>query len=421
MGRTLVLPPIHFLEQDLFKRGGDKQRDTFSYEDFFHLDSISQEHIGFNIISMEEFLQEFMKGKFQDPSTKNTIFPPNNRTDWNGVSDHELRILKAWLRESSTLLRWHPDDCMAAFPSSTDPEAMQELVTIHEELKQEEWYPKQNFQSYIGNPTPVDAFPKDRMRENWAERTRLCLYDKKLQRAPWVHFPVSKTTKLKSRMLVHFYSFLFFADWKADLWTKRFVRDHVRYTDEIQCAAARVVSAIRHKHNSVFDSIHVRRGDFQYYFEPTWVDIDHIYEMVSKQVPPNATLYIATDERDKSFFNLLKDHYQVLFLDDFTEDLGGINTNYYGMIDQLIASRGRVFFGCWFSTFTGYINRIRGYHADDHGTPGYEMGVIPSYYYALKQHYEILQKFWPVKKSFYAREFATSWRLIDTGVKVGDS
>jgi hypothetical protein len=71
------------------------------------------------------------------------------------------------------------------------------------------------------------------------------------------------------------------------------------------------------------------------------------------------------------------------------------------MIDQLVASRGRIFYGCWFSTFTGYINRLRGYHADDHQTPGYEMGVVPSYYYALKDRYAHMQEFYPVKKSFY--------------------
>jgi hypothetical protein len=37
---------------------------------------------------------------------------------------------------------------------------------------------------------------------------------------------------------VHFYAFLFFEDWHTDLWVKRFVRDHLRYLDEIQCAAA---------------------------------------------------------------------------------------------------------------------------------------------------------------------------------------
>jgi hypothetical protein len=87
------------------------------------------------------------------------------------------------------------------------------------------------------------------------------------------------------------------------------------------------------------------------------------------------------------------------------------------MIDQLIASRGRKFFGCWFSTFTGYINRLRGYHADDHKTPGYEQGVVPSWYYALADRYDHMQTYYPIKKSFYAREFPASWRLIDTGLE----
>lgn len=53
------------------------------------------------------------------------------------------------------------------------------------------------------------------------------------------------------------------------------------------------------------------------------------------------------------------------------------------MIDQLVASRGKIFFGCWFSTFTGYINRIRGYHSVKDKLPGYKSGVLPTtYYYA---------------------------------------
>jgi hypothetical protein len=91
--------------------------------------------------------------------------------------------------------------------------------------------------------------------------------------------------------------------------------------------------------------------------------------------------------------------------------------NYYGMIDQLVASRGTLFYGCWFSTFTGYINRLRGYHADDHQLPLYENGVVPSYYYALEDRFDHMQRFYPVKKVFYAREFPTSWRLIDTSVE----
>ena len=58
--------------------------------------------------------------------------------------------------------------------------------------------------------------------------------------------------------------------------SKRFVRDHLRYIDEIVCAAGRVVEAVRLRSSSngtttgggggdgVFDSMHIRRGDFQY-------------------------------------------------------------------------------------------------------------------------------------------------------------
>lgn len=83
------------------------------------------------------------------------------------------------------------------------------------------------------------------------------------------------------------------------------------------------------------------------------------------------------------------------------------------MIDQLVASRGRTFVGCWFSTFTGYINRLRGYHSDLNQMDGYEMGIIDSYYYATPAHKTKMRDYWPIKKAFYAREFPASWRNID--------
>lgn len=110
------------------------------------------------------------------------------------------------------------------------------------------------------------------------------------------------------------------------------------------------------------------------------------------------------------------DKYDVVFLDDFHSVLGDVNSNFYGMIDQLVASRSRTFFGCWFSTFTGYINRLRGYHSTHDKLPGHEQGVHNSWYYALEDRYDHLQTYYPVKQSYYAREFPTSWRLIDTGI-----
>lgn len=150
----------------------------------------------------------------------------------------------------------------------------------------------------------------------------------------------------------------------------------------------------------------------------TRVSAEEILRVSKPKLKEGDTVYLATDERDKGFFDPLKAVYDVVFLDDFIDDMGKqVNTNYYGMVDQLVASRGRTFFGCWFSTFTAYINRLRGYHADDHQLPGYEQGLINSWYYAMEDRFDHMQKFYPVKQAFYAREFPASWRLIDTGVE----
>ena len=88
------------------------------------------------------------------------------------------------------------------------------------------------------------------------------------------------------------------------------------------------------------------------------------------------------------------------------------------MIDQLVASRGRIFFGCWFSTFTGYINRIRGYHSVKDKAPGYENGELPTtYYYVTKGKKLAMHKYAPLRGGFFNREYPTSWRGIDKGVR----
>ena len=358
MGRTLVLPP----EQPMYLlskkqndvKGGKQQRTAFSFNHFFHMEAIHNEHTGLDIITMKEFLEtEAMTGHLVDSVSGKASFPPGNRTAWDGAKTADVAELFGWLRTTSYLAVWDPDECLAVFPGTSDPHDIEELEAMRDTILLDE----PRFEDFIGKPTPVDAPAMDRMRENWAGRKKLCIYDEKMQAAPLVHFPVNP--KMHARLLVHFYALLFFQDWKQDLWMKRFIRDHVRYVDEIQCAAARVVHAIRQRArkrdpignpDGLFDSFHVRRGDFQY--KKTRVSAAEIYEQSKKVLAENATVYIATDERYKKFFDDMAKHYDLVFLDDVLLPLGDVNTNYYGMIDQLIASRGRNFFGCWFSTFT---------------------------------------------------------------------
>jgi hypothetical protein len=128
----------------------------------------------------------------------------------------------------------------------------------------------------------------------------------------------------------------------------------VRYRDEIQCAAGRVVYALRSyalskniSGNGEFHSLHVRRGDFLYIHPPLAPDPSFIYSVTQDVLPEGSILYIATNEQNKSFFQPLRDHYDIKFLDDFVDDLNTPQTimdpNYYGMIDQLVVGYGRFY------------------------------------------------------------------------------
>jgi hypothetical protein len=135
-------------------------------------------------------------------------------------------------------------------------------------------------------------------------------------------------------------AFIFFADWRQDLWSKRFVRDHLRYVDDIMCAAARVIEAVRdhakksglHRNISLaeydvdgaYDGMHVRRGDFQY--PPTQLPAEKLFEL-SPMLTKGATVYVATDEKDKSFFEVFRKDYDLVFLDDFLHVIPDVNTN----------------------------------------------------------------------------------------------
>jgi hypothetical protein len=233
---------------------------------------------------------------------------------------------------------------IAAFPKSNTETDTKELEALPDQILQSEGgFP--HYEEYIGKPNPVDASPIERLKEMNAERKKLCVYTPEIQNKQWIHFPVGMKTADgdESRLLVHFYAFLFFQDWKQDLWMKRFVRDHVRYIDELQCAAARIVSSLRKRvsdrtdgKSTDFDTIHIRRGDFQY--KETRVEGFKIVEQLKKVLDDDTTLFIATDERDKSFFKSIIDQYtDVVFLDDFKTELEGVNSKFSPFLRTLFS------------------------------------------------------------------------------------
>ena len=89
---------------------------------------------------------------------------------------------------------------------------------------------------------------------------------------------------------------------------------------------------------------------------------DQWHENTRSWLEPDAghLLYIATDETNRTFFGPLMEHYKVRFLDDYFElaGLSELDPNYVGMIEQVVASRARVFVGTYFSSFSAYTGEV---------------------------------------------------------------
>ena len=211
MGRTLVLPP----EQGMYLlgKGKEEHKKEFSFNDFFHLDSISIEHDGFNIITMEEFLKrKGVTDQLISHKTNQPLKPPGGKTDWNG---QKLNQLWTYLRDvGKSPNNWDPWGCIAAIPSAPGSKYVTELKDMMNginDLKYGKIPDNTVAGEYVNNPTAVDAPTVDRLREMMASRTKLCIYDEELQNEELIHFKVGGEDK--ARLLTHFYAFVFFQDW----------------------------------------------------------------------------------------------------------------------------------------------------------------------------------------------------------------
>lgn len=227
-----------------------------------------------------------------------------------------------------------------------------------------------------------------------------------------LHFHTGDTNEL--RLLNHFYSTTYFTDPVVDNYMKRFVRDFIHYQDNIFCAAGKIVQLLQKEGmergfkidgdgSGGFSALHVRRGDLQ--FKEVKISGDEWYNNTEKLWQPKELLYIATDEKDKSFFRPLAKHYDLRYLEDYFEKVGldRLDRSLLGMVEIAVASRGRLFVGTWHSTFSGYIMRLRGYY-----------GVSKvSNYYSYRPRRFVMHKWVYPDGSFEAREFPIAWLGID--------
>ncbi|RYG65837.1 hypothetical protein EON64_11095, partial [archaeon] len=183
---------------------------------------------------------------------------------------------------------------------------------------------------------------------------KLMPYDFQLHSHRALYFPGHED----NRLLTHFYSYLFFVQAAEDRRMKRFVRDRLRYHDDIFCVASKIIAnlialqgtsstaspaevksikgvnyPVSRGEQAQYIAFHIRRGDFQQ--KHTRLPAQDIEALTQHLVPDRAqrVLYIATDEKNRSFFQPFVQAYrQVVFLDDVMHDSGieQVDANYVG-------------------------------------------------------------------------------------------
>lgn len=273
-----------------------------------------------------------------------------------------------------------------------------------------EWKPREDFLllgSRFGRDLPQTSLDKHSVKRTLIDVDA----DARLRNATTIHFACDN--KKDIRFLTHYYTFMRWATKAQGRAARRVARDELRYREEIQCAAAEVVDAMRAKARGAnWTAAHVRRGDFQ--FAQAKVDAEVVAAALDDKARPlgGLVVYVATDEKDKTWFDALRtEGYDLFFLDDFLGDaccpmLNAAlenDPNWAGMVEQLVSAAAPVFLGTWWSTFTGYITRIRGYR-----------GLRKTTFYVLPQYRDaFVRKSPPPGGAAWWREWPTAFELID--------
>lgn len=395
MGRTLVVPPqqhLYLLGATHKDKEDTKPHDEMGFEDFFDLDLL-RSHRGFHVMHMEDFLEkEAVTG-----GLKGILPPGNSSTIWGPKLWHYLK------KVANEKPQWQGK--YVAFPS----------------------HPGDFDMTLSFRNTTV----KERMHAFGGERHPV-FYDSKLQQAHHIHFPAEP----QYRLLQHHYAFAFFANPEMQSFYRRFVRDYMRYKDSIQCSGHELLQLVRAEARNIapefggdYYALHVRRGDFQ--FKDVKLSAEEIvqnlhYPNGTSIIPRGAMVYLSTDDpdgvckgcmvqrkpcntyvspkpvgcpEDTSWKAFTKAGWKVRFMRDFLRRgyLNDVNPNVHGMVESIVCSRAKIFAGTYFSTFTGYIHRLRGYH-----------GLGESTFYHHKKYVMWLQKAQSMGHGF-SREWRAGW------------
>ena len=154
---------------------------------------------------------------------------------------------------------------------------------------------------------------------------------------------------------------IIFLDKQRALAAHEWIMRYIRSAPALQTRARLVARQI----GRPFHAVHVRRGDHpskQLVSQQTW--LAQLDEKRARRV--TRKLYVATDERNKTWFKpFIEGGYQLFFAEDFASILqpdhvtAPFAQDLLGLHEQLICTHAFHFVGSYYSTFTRFIERLR--------------------------------------------------------------
>jgi hypothetical protein len=311
-GRTLVLPPrspwylINFGPMPDEHKGG-----TTELSDFL------------NIIALKKAIKVLSTNEFIDVA-KSHMNIPKEFDDTNAWSDDSAEISQAWgswLLKNTEIPGWNPYHTVICHPDIESAQAGPHMT-----------------EDYLDGRQQVELTP-------W------------MNAAPVLYFPSTS----EYRSLGPVATMLASIDDSLPSLARRFIKHHIRYNQEIFDLSKRILKALKLES---FDAMQIRRNDFQY--TQTQISTEAICNNIGVLFDQNLPLYIATDEDREEIFDELAiglSAPKILRWKDVEAVIGEpIPFAWIGPVEQIICAAARRFVGTDLSTFTAYINRLRGYN-----------------------------------------------------------
>ena len=320
-GRTLVLPPHspwYLINHGPIPQG--HQGGVTHISDLYDIRSLAK---AIPVITTEEFIKT---------ATEHLTIPSEfakRATEVATAQDNDFNeSWSEWLLNNSIVPGWNPYDTVIAHPNI-------------ERAKSGPHFDD----AYLDNRTPVEFTPK-------------------MMASPVLHFPSNSDY----RSLGPIATMLACPDESLPILTRRLLKHHVRYRDDLMELAATIINRLKDRiSNSCaansYDAIQIRRNDFQY--EQTQIGVSAITDNIKPLIDQNLPIYIATDEDREEIFSELADNLKAPAIMSWKDVLEvydqPIPYAWIGPLEQLICTPARRFVGTDLSTFTSYIHRLRGY------------------------------------------------------------